>query len=215
MVYSHRTNLVPVWDAREVYYERLHLKHLIKVIFTTTTSNIQQSARISISDYLCHPFFKDEAWMSSYEDRLRTYSTLDRSLDAELEINVDEIFTNNFLDYVDARIRPYILQKTKTPGNRGRQTIGTKFIDLWMCIRIRKHHFDRDPDFVKDIMGDLPNEYFAYWAKTFPYFFLHLFKTTAYYRPNPNAPRMNALKRFKFFFPAHESFYEACYNEGL
>lgn len=181
------------WDVTETDYERLHLKTFIQLVARTRFLNIPTGS------YMEHPFFKDKTWMSNYEDRLRTFSTTYRGMDASLEIDRSSVFRGNFLDKLNPTVADHVRSTLSTNAS------GTRFLDLWLAIRNRKHHRDEDPLDVQAIMGTIPEDYFRFWASTFPYFFMHLFKVTSGYRHGKT--KICALPEFSYYFKGSYKMY--------
>lgn len=214
LVLSPQAKLFPEWDVREDNYKRLHLKHLIQVIFTVSLNQTQLNSRVLCGDFMSHPFFQSEMWMSEFEDRFRTYSTADRDMDRELENGKCVVFKGNFISKLDSRIQNHVRTKLAETCKIDVKKVGFKFLDLWKAIRNRKHHRDRDPPEIRAIMGTVPVDYFLHWANNFPYFFLFLYLRVAERRPF-NKLRLSQDPEFSHYFPAQSHFYETCFHIRL
>lgn len=132
----------PVWATREQSYKRIHLKHFIEVVFASATSNNLPSS------YMGHPFFKDETWMSDFEDRFRSFSSSRKWMDKFFEGGKDIVFRGNFMNPLEPSVGDLVNRQLRKSNQYSQRTttIGSTFLDLWISIRNRKHHRDEDLD---------------------------------------------------------------------
>lgn len=207
---SPRRRLVMQWRVRERSYNALHLKHCILTIVAISTANID----IECTHFKQHPYFSDEAWMSGFIDRFRTYSAHDTNMDRVLEKEKKVVFKENFILNLERPVQRLVqrsLQRTIDGP------VGITFMHLWLTVRNRKHHRDQDrDDTARFMMGTIPIENFCYWAKKFPYFYLYLFLNIAKYKPaGEDSVRMCSNEEFKYFFPAPKVFYGYCCSVPL
>jgi Ribonuclease 2-5A len=193
----------PDWDDERSYgYKKLHLKHLIKII--------RADSSLAISDVLQHPYFMDANRMVEFEDRLRTYSARDRAMDSHLEIDKSEVFTGRWTTNLDRELVNLCLGNSQNFKNSKKT-----FVELWQSRRNRRHHRDEDSQLLRNLMGPLQVDNFAFWEKIFPAFFLHLFTRIASYKSN--GIFLYASREFQgsIFFPASPEFYAACSNTTI
>lgn len=71
-------------------------------------------------------------------------------------------------------------------------------------------HRDQDKRVAREKMGNIPIHNFRFWAKRFPYFFLHLYLRITQFKPNSFSPsiRLCSFKEFEFFYPGELFFYQ-------
>lgn len=208
-----KVSIVLMFDSTEDFYLRLHLKHFIKTVMFILGYQSDRYKRFTAADFMGHPFFKDEVWMSNFEDRFRSYNSQYQDMDIILEADKSLVFTGNFFDKIDRRVVGYI-KKTFTKGNNPKDPDidGQTFLGLWLAVRNRKHHRDTDPYVVQRVMGPLPVDNFRFWATTFPNFFLYLFVKVSGFKPSahPSLARVCSDPEFKYFYTSPKDFYYAC-----
>lgn len=83
------------------------MKHLIKIIWSESESEKKGKAKVDISfaDILSHPYFMSEAWMASFQNRVRSYNSRDRKFDEELKRGQSYVFVGQWLDCLEAPVR--------------------------------------------------------------------------------------------------------------
>lgn len=177
-------------DDDSYTYEQLHMAHLIKIIVF--------NEGVTIADILTHPYFWSIHQMVAFEDRLRTYSTRHREMDAWLEVDKWEVFDG---DDWTANLPAGLLSVLANVPHHS-------IIGLWRAMRDRRHHHEEDSDAIRVIMGTLYAGNFEFWQRHFPAFFLHLYKRLACYEVDyrltlPQAHEFGNLE----FFPSSIEFY--------
>lgn len=184
----------PDWTGDRSYaYKRLHAKHLVNMI--------RSDPSMTIPDILCHPYFMSVHEIIAFEDRLRTYNTQDRNMDAYLEEDKVQVFGGDWTRRLEAKVVNRCLTNSIAKDS---------FIGLWQARRNRRHHRDQDNETVRDLMGPLLVENFEYWEAQFPAFFLYLFKKMAGY--NNDGSFLYSSKEFNksAYFQASPAFYALC-----